>query len=97
MLYTYRISWKFLCIYLMENIVWNGSYSDCTGLTVTLSVGIGHRLFNKTQDITFEYVCDCSTSSRVQHTLHRCTGCFAQPVLRLLRHISGLESNDGRN
>lgn len=32
----------------MANIVWNGSYSDCTVLTVTLSVGIGHRLFNRT-------------------------------------------------
>ena len=32
----------------MENIVWNGSYSDCAVLTVRLSVGIGHRLFNTT-------------------------------------------------
>ena len=37
-----------LCKYLMENVVWNGSYSDCTELTATLSVGTGHRLFSRT-------------------------------------------------
>lgn len=37
-----------LCKYLMANIVWTGSYSDCTVRTVTLSVGIRHRLFNRT-------------------------------------------------
>jgi hypothetical protein len=33
-----------LCKYLMEDIVWSGSYSDCKVLMVTLNVGIGHRL-----------------------------------------------------
>jgi hypothetical protein len=38
-----------LCNYLKEYINWNGSYSECATLAVTLSVGIGDRLLHRTR------------------------------------------------
>ena len=84
-----------LCIYLMEDIVWNGSYSDCTVLTVTLSVGIGHGLFNRTRISHLNMYMPVPLPAQYS-TLHRCTVCFIHPTLCLLRHIFGLESNDAR-
>jgi len=69
----------------VEDIVWNGSYSDCTVPTVALSVGIGHRLFSRTRishlnmyvtvQLPAQYSTHCTGAQDVSITLYyACSG-----------------------